>query len=107
MEILEDPPLVGVRADADAAPSAPGTAENVGTNERWASVIAGGALALYGLRRRGVAGLALAVAGGALVRRGITGHCPVYQRAGINTAGAGPGRDARVTPAMSPGISPG
>jgi uncharacterized membrane protein len=59
---------------------------NVGDVERWASVAAGGGMALLGLSRRSIGGAALALAGGALVYRGVTGHCPCYQQLGINTA---------------------
>jgi uncharacterized membrane protein len=64
---------------------------NVGDTERWVSAIGGGTLALLGLRRGGLSGLALAVGGGLLIHRGVTGRCQVYQRLGISTAeGHGP-----------------
>jgi uncharacterized membrane protein len=50
-------------------------------------MIAGGALALYGLTRRSVAGGVLAALGAGLAYRGIGGHCPVYEALGIDTAG--------------------
>ena len=60
---------------------------NVGRTERWASVLGGAALAALaqrgGRRSKGVAGLA-ALAGLPLILRGATGHCPVYQRLGID-----------------------
>jgi uncharacterized membrane protein len=59
---------------------------NVGTAERWASLLGGGALIARGLSRRGVGGIATAVLGGALVRRGASGHCNAYERLGISTA---------------------
>jgi uncharacterized membrane protein len=65
---------------------------NVGDTERWLSTIGGGALALYGLSRGSMAGLGLALAGGALFYRGATGHCPAYGTLGINTAGQTRGR---------------
>ncbi|WP_448206240.1 YgaP-like transmembrane domain [Azospirillum sp. sgz302134] len=49
---------------------------NVGHTERLASLIGGGMLAVMGLRRPTVAGAAMALAGGALVARGLTGYCP-------------------------------
>lgn len=58
---------------------------NVGQVERAISVAAGGALAAAGLRKRGVAGVALALAGAELARRGITGHCRVYDALGLST----------------------
>jgi uncharacterized membrane protein len=70
-----------------------GNKVNVGEYERYASVIGGGALALYGLTqglsRGSWGGFALALVGGSLIYRGTTGHCNVYEVAGINTAGTG------------------
>jgi uncharacterized membrane protein len=60
---------------------------NVGPTERWLSMVAGGALAAYGLKRRAVPGGSAALAGAALLYRGATGHCDVYQVLGINRAG--------------------
>lgn len=42
----------------------------------------------YGLSRRSKAGAGLIAAGGTLVYRGTTGHCPVYSRVGVSTADA-------------------
>ncbi len=61
-------------------------AVNVGQAERLASIAGGGLLALYGLSRESFAGLGLAVAGAALVYRGMTGHCPLYESLGVSTA---------------------
>ena len=63
-----------------------GSQVNVGDVERWASAIGGGALALYGLTRGSLGGVVLALAGGTLIYRGVTGHCNVYEAVGINTA---------------------
>jgi uncharacterized membrane protein len=57
---------------------------NVGRVERWLSMVAGGALAAYALKRREVPGGAAAIAGAALLYRGATGHCDFYQALGIN-----------------------
>jgi uncharacterized membrane protein len=59
---------------------------NVGEKERWLSVLGGGALVLYGLRKRSWPSLALALLGGAFAYRGITGHCPAYEALEINRA---------------------
>lgn len=59
---------------------------NVGETERWLSALGGGALVLYGLKKRSWSSLALAVIGGAFVYRGVTGHCPAYQALEINRA---------------------
>jgi len=62
------------------------TYTNVSNPERWFSVVAGTALAAYGLTRRSVPGLLLAGVGGALAWRGATGHCMIYRSLGISTA---------------------
>jgi uncharacterized membrane protein len=65
---------------------------NVGAAERWASCVAGGALAWYGLRRPSQIlrwpKLALGLAGASLVYRGMSGRCELYRGLGINTARA-------------------
>ncbi len=60
---------------------------NVGRFERYLSMVAGGALAAYALKRRSVPGGTAALAGAALLYRGATGHCDVYQALGVNRAG--------------------
>jgi uncharacterized membrane protein len=59
---------------------------NVGSPERIASAAAGGALLAYGIKHGGVGGTLLSVLGGAMLYRGATGHCHVYDAAGINTS---------------------
>jgi uncharacterized membrane protein len=63
---------------------------NVAGLERWASALGGAALAAYGVRQvtvdRAWAGAMIAAAGGVLMARGGTGHCPMYAAAGFNTA---------------------
>ena len=59
---------------------------NVGNVERWLSMVAGGALAAYALKRRDTNGAAAGAAGAALLFRGATGHCHVYQALGVSTA---------------------
>lgn len=71
-----------IRADAQV---------NVGDFERVLSVLGGGALALYGLRRS-LTPLMLLLGGGALIYRGLTGHCPAYEAMGVDTASHDPGR---------------
>ena len=60
---------------------------NVGDTERKASVVAGSALAVYGLSRRSWGGALLALVGGSLIYRGTTGHCAAYQALGTSTEG--------------------
>jgi uncharacterized membrane protein len=61
---------------------------NVAEPERYGSVIGGTVLALYGVAHRGVSGALLALLGGILVHRGVTGHCNVYEQMGVDTAAA-------------------
>jgi uncharacterized membrane protein len=75
---------------------------NVGQTERWLSALSGSALALYGLKRGGIGGAAMAIAGGGLLYRGATGHCQMYEALGVNRAergeqaSLGPGEGTRV-----------
>jgi uncharacterized membrane protein len=62
------------------------TKTNVGGTERVVSSLAGGALLAYGLKQRGAIGTALSVLGGGMLLRGTTGHCHVYDAAGVDTA---------------------
>jgi len=59
---------------------------NVSDGERLLSVLGGVMLGLYGLGRIRLSGLVLAALGGALVYRGLTGHCRAYDGLGINRA---------------------
>ncbi len=59
---------------------------NVGGTERLASVIGGSAVALYGLTRGSLGGVAAALLGGILVYRGATGRCPAFSALGISSA---------------------
>ena len=60
--------------------------QNVGSSERMLSTGLGGVLVASGLLRGRLPGLLLTVAGGALLYRGLSGHCSVYQQLGINTS---------------------
>ncbi len=66
---------------------------NVGEYERWASVAAGVGLLLAAAAKRTPASAFAALAGGVLLYRGTSGHCPAYQALGRNTAS---GDDTRV-----------
>src|SRR5205823_13851005 len=59
---------------------------NLSEAERLASMLGGGVLTLYGLTRRSLGGLGLALLGGDLVYRGMTGRCGVYAAMGVSTA---------------------
>ena len=65
-----------------------GASVNIGEVERWASAIGGGALALFGITRGSLGGIALALVGAALVQRGVSGHCNLYEAMNVNTAGS-------------------
>ena len=70
---------------AESSPAASGI--NVGQTERWVSMAAGTALAIYGLTRESLSGKAvLSALGGYLFYRGQTGHDPLYHAMGINTS---------------------
>lgn len=60
---------------------------NINMLERWFSMIGGGALTTMGLRRGGLRGFLMSLAGGYLAQRGLSGHCEVYRVMGIDTAG--------------------
>jgi uncharacterized membrane protein len=60
---------------------------NVGSLERGASLLAGGAMTVGGLRKGGLGGLASALVGGVLLYRGSTGYCPAYGAFGVDTSG--------------------
>jgi hypothetical protein len=64
---------------------------NVGTTERWVSGLGGGALLLYGLRRGSRLGVGLAILGGFLAERAVSGRCPFYRALGVRSTGANAG----------------
>lgn len=79
---------------------------NVNGVERTLSVVAGGALAAYALRRKDLTGLVVGLVGGALLERGVTGHCPAYAAFGVSSAGDEGGvvaRDERTGPVQQHG----
>jgi uncharacterized membrane protein len=59
---------------------------NISDAERWASIAAGAALAVYGIRHWRRNGWMHATMGALLCRWGVTGHCELYEALGINTA---------------------
>ncbi len=64
--------------------------QNVGKYERILDGVLGGALVMYGLKKRSLGGILAAAGGGLLLYRAGTGYCPIYERAGIDTSGAQP-----------------
>ena len=71
------------RSVANALPTA--GPMNVGDAERWLSLLSGGLLGLYMLRRS-LGTVVLLGGAGALLYRGLKGHCPLYQTMGLSTA---------------------
>ena len=57
---------------------------NVRPDERWISALSGAALMAYGLRKPSWKGALLALGGGSLFHRAISGHCLIYSALGIN-----------------------
>lgn len=74
---------------------------NIGTNERWISLLGGGALVLHGVSRRSFIGLGLAAAGGYLVYRGLSGHSAAYKAMGVNMAAPGLGRGVHIEKSLT------
>jgi uncharacterized membrane protein len=93
-------PLPNLSRAAEVQPSAAEIKRreyvNIGATQRLLCAVGGGALALYGLTRRSLGGLALAALGGALVQRGVTGHSALFASLGLNTSNAPHGRLASV-----------
>ncbi len=77
--------LLNARQSATCALSGSSSCVNVGEVERWASIAGGGLLALAGLRQATLGGFGLAILGGGLIYRGMTGHCSLYSALGVNT----------------------
>jgi uncharacterized membrane protein len=59
---------------------------NVARSERIASALGGVVAAGYGVHRRSAATPLFLLLGGLLVYRGLSGHCELYDRLGLNTA---------------------
>jgi uncharacterized membrane protein len=59
--------------------------QNVGDMERKLSGLIGGVLLVTGLFRRSWGGAIVALTGAALLQRGLTGHCMIYQALDANT----------------------
>ena len=60
---------------------------NVGKAERVGSTIGGAALVLRAIARPSFARIIGAIGGAALLQRGLTGHCALYDTLGLDTAG--------------------
>lgn len=73
-------------------------AVNIAKPERWISAIGGGLLVALGVEKRSLGGIALAALGGSLIRRGVSGHCHLYQALGMRTARKGQGSETTSVP---------
>lgn len=58
---------------------------NIGNHERSLSTLAGAGVLGFGLTQPGWRRWLYTLLGGALLKRGMTGHCPCYERFGIDT----------------------
>jgi uncharacterized membrane protein len=74
------------RIDSAHQTTAPSDYINVGEVERLASTLGGAALVLYGLTRRSPASLGLALLGGVMAYRGVTGRSATYTALGVSSA---------------------
>lgn len=63
--------------------------QNVGQVERWGSMLAGGLMVLNGIERGSLPGLILTGLGAALLYRGFTGHCHLYDALGYSSRTVG------------------
>lgn len=59
---------------------------NIGMNERWLHLAGGAALLALGAVRGGMWRWVFTAVGGTLLYQGVTGHSPMYQVMGMNTA---------------------
>jgi len=73
-------------------------AVNITQTERILSAVGGGLLLVTGVQKRSAAGVALALVGGDLLRRAITGHSNLYHAVGIRTASKGQGAETTSVP---------
>jgi Protein of unknown function (DUF2892) len=69
---------------------------NVGNTERVLSTLLGGALVISGARRSSLFGALIAVGGGLLIQRGMSGHCGLYAR--LRQGAHGEARSVRFDP---------
>jgi len=74
----------------------PSSTVNISQTERIASTIAAPLLAYVGVKRGGITGIVLGMIAAEMVYRGATGHSPLYQAIGMNTAVAHPNAQVSV-----------
>ena len=71
---------------------------NITQTERFLSAVGGGILMAAGIQKRSWPGVALALLGGDLLRRAITGHSYLYSAAGVRTTSKGQGAETTSVP---------
>ena len=69
---------------------------NIGSAERIGSAVAGTFLVAHALLKPSIGRLIGAVAGAALLQRGVTGHCAMYRALGVDTADQSAARDRAI-----------
>jgi uncharacterized membrane protein len=62
---------------------------NIGDTERLISAVVGGCALLIGLSKLSLTSVVALAAGGALLARGLTGHCQIYDALEMSTADEG------------------
>jgi uncharacterized membrane protein len=93
MTTLQDnlPATNRLTQDSDQHQNEQSPRPNISSTEQWTSLLVGSGLVLAGLKRFSLGGLVVAGAGAALINRGITKHCSLYEKMGIDTSD-GPAR---------------
>jgi hypothetical protein len=86
---VRSPALAVLEAVADRRRPTPERGPNIGGAERAATLLAGGALMLWGWRRPSVGSIVGSVIGGTLVYRGARGRSRLYEALGMSTARPG------------------
>ena len=84
------------QSSAVRAAARPAGPVNVGRRERTLSVLVGGFVLLHAVSRLSLSTLIAAAAGGALLYRGVTGHCCAYEALDISPATSEGCREAGV-----------
>jgi uncharacterized membrane protein len=80
---------------------------NVGSIERWAFALGGGALAAYGISKRSPGGMLLTALGAGMLFRGATGHCELYHKLGIHSGSSNQvARDVHIEKSININRSP-
>lgn len=75
-----------IHGDRPGRPSRRGHQHNLGDTERNLSIAAGAAIGLIGLMKsRGLVRLAALALAGALLNRGVSGYCALYEKLGVDS----------------------